>query len=142
MIFGGLYGASVFGLYGFLSLIGAPRFYDKLLCVPPLNLMVRVLDKVGTDWMRRWLGFSRVSMHAIHLGCLATTVKPGFHVRLGSSVRMDDDHWLCDHGDRWHPAPGKDPAFWEQACNAIAQSVHRVGRFLNTECERDRQIRA
>src|SRR5580658_3682684 len=45
IIFGGLYGVGVFAAYGALSWFGAPEFYDKLLCVPILNLTVRVLDR-------------------------------------------------------------------------------------------------
>ena len=33
-IFGAAYGAGVFALYGLLDSLGAPTFYDKLLCVP------------------------------------------------------------------------------------------------------------
>ena len=47
VIFGGLYGAGVFTAYGALSWFGAPEFYDKLLCVPVLNLSVRVLDRAS-----------------------------------------------------------------------------------------------
>jgi TPR repeat protein len=47
VIFGGLYGAGVFTAYGALSWFGAPEFYDKLLCVPALNLSVRALDRAG-----------------------------------------------------------------------------------------------
>ena len=39
-IFGVLYGLGVFALYALLGALGLPTFYDKLLCVPLLNLMV------------------------------------------------------------------------------------------------------
>lgn len=44
IIFGGLYGLSVYVLYWGLDLIGAPTFYDKLLFVPLLNLLVQRID--------------------------------------------------------------------------------------------------
>jgi hypothetical protein len=44
MIFGVLYGASTIVLYQLLGMFGLPTFYDKLLQVPLLNLMVRRLD--------------------------------------------------------------------------------------------------
>jgi hypothetical protein len=47
MIFGALYGFGVFGLYALLTWIGAPTFYDKLLCVPLLNLSVQWIDHVA-----------------------------------------------------------------------------------------------
>ena len=40
-IFGVLYGLGVFALYALLGALGAPTFYDKLLCVPLLNLRCR-----------------------------------------------------------------------------------------------------
>jgi hypothetical protein len=43
-LFGVLYGVGVFGLYSILGVAGAPTFYDKLLCVPLLNLSVRGID--------------------------------------------------------------------------------------------------
>jgi hypothetical protein len=44
-IFGVLYGLGVFALYAILSALGLPTFYDKLLCVPFLNLAVPAIDR-------------------------------------------------------------------------------------------------
>ena len=44
-IFGVLYGVGVFGLYSLLGPLGMPTFYDKLLCVPLLNLAVPAIDR-------------------------------------------------------------------------------------------------
>jgi len=44
LIFGALYGVGVFGLYALLGAAGVPTFYDKLLCVPLLNLGVQRID--------------------------------------------------------------------------------------------------
>ena len=53
-VFGVLYGLGVFGLYALLTALGAPTFYDKLLCVPLLNLMVPSIDRlVARDRRRR-----------------------------------------------------------------------------------------
>jgi len=46
LIFGILYGIGVFVLYSLLSAFGAPTFYDKLLCVPLLNLSVQWIDRM------------------------------------------------------------------------------------------------
>jgi hypothetical protein len=48
-IYGVLYGASVFVLYGLLDLLGQPTFYDKLLFVPFLNLGVRMIDRLASS---------------------------------------------------------------------------------------------
>ena len=45
-IFGIFYGTGVFLLYALLGALGAPTFYDKLLCVPLLNLSVRRIDSL------------------------------------------------------------------------------------------------
>lgn len=47
-IFGALYGTGVFVLYWLLTSIGAPTFYDKLLCVPLLNLSVKWIDRLAS----------------------------------------------------------------------------------------------
>ena len=52
-IFGALYGVGVFGLYWFLEAVGAPTFYDKLLCVPLLNLSVPLIDRLVRSLQRR-----------------------------------------------------------------------------------------
>jgi hypothetical protein len=46
LIFGVLYGLGVFGLYSLLAAMGAPTFYDKLMCVPLLNLSVPLIDRL------------------------------------------------------------------------------------------------
>ena len=48
-VFGVLYGLGVFGLYSLLEAVGAPTFYDKLLCVPLLNLSVQWIDRLVTS---------------------------------------------------------------------------------------------
>jgi TPR repeat protein len=44
-IFGAMYGVGVLALYALLGALGAPTFYDKLLCVPLLNLSVKWIDR-------------------------------------------------------------------------------------------------
>lgn len=44
-IFGAMYGGGVFILYALLEWAGVPRFYDKLLFIPVLNLMVPLIDR-------------------------------------------------------------------------------------------------
>ena len=46
VVFGAAYALSVIALYGLLGAAGAPRFYDKLLAVPVLNLLVPAIDRL------------------------------------------------------------------------------------------------
>ncbi len=137
VIFGGLYGISVFGLYSLLSLIGAPRFYDKLLCVPPLNLSVRVLDRIGASLDQSiatffqkihapsllWAGsprqknFAFMSIWIVLFGAMMTT---GF---VSTEVVGK-------------PHPGADPDFWARACDAhLHKACPTWVGLLNLECE-------
>jgi hypothetical protein len=45
LVFGVFYGGGVFGLYSLLGFLGQPTFYDKLMCVPLLNLSVPWIDR-------------------------------------------------------------------------------------------------
>ena len=72
ILFGGMYGAGVFGIYAGLGRMGAPTFYDKLLCVPPLNLTVQALDRAALAWTARlkfrWLDWSPRQANFGHMG--------------------------------------------------------------------------
>jgi len=55
LFFGVLYGASVIALYSVLGRLGVPTFYDKLLGVPVLNLMIRAIDQaVRSNALKRY----------------------------------------------------------------------------------------
>jgi Flp pilus assembly protein TadD len=55
IIFGVLYGLSVVGLISLLISLNLPGFYDKLLPVPILNLMILWIDKaVHSGWLKRF----------------------------------------------------------------------------------------
>ena len=55
IIFGVLYGSSVVGLIVLLMSLNVPGFYDKLLPVPILNLMIRGIDRAArSDLLKRF----------------------------------------------------------------------------------------
>lgn len=60
IVFGILYGLAVIGLYSLLGLFGAPTFYDKLLAVPALNLLVQFIDRTVASGALRALDPSRL----------------------------------------------------------------------------------
>jgi hypothetical protein len=103
VVFGAGYGAAVFGLYWLLGHFGAPTFYDKLLCVPLLNLTVQWLDRASTaltanfripDWTPRKWNFAYMGVWICLFAGMYTT---GF---------LEGTH------------PGANPEFWRRACVA------------------------
>ena len=53
IIYGVLYGTSVFALYVILERLGVPTFYDKLLPVPILNLLAGAIDRAAQSaWLK------------------------------------------------------------------------------------------
>ena len=101
IVFGSMYGAGVFGLYWLLGWLGAPTFYDKLLCVPPLNLTVRALDRASV--------------------ALAAKIRiPRWTPRVENFAYMGV--WVCLFGVMFGTGfleariPGSDSEFWRQAC--------------------------
>ncbi len=55
MIFGALYGLGNVAVYHVLHSAGAPEFYDKLLPVPILNVMIQLIDRAaGSQLLRRF----------------------------------------------------------------------------------------
>jgi len=132
IIFGTLYGVGVFGMYRLLSLVGAPEFYDKLLCVPILNLSVRVLDRLSAalavtfrpmlplhlpQWSKQKSNFAWMT---VWVSLFITMVSTGF-------LAKGKDH------------PGGNPEHWHQAC---LQGNHKACdtwvRTLNVNCQDDR----
>jgi hypothetical protein len=127
--FGILYGASVFVAYGALGWFGVPEFYDKLICVPFLNLTVRALDR-GSEAITTLLQTSnriwtwpprRVNFvfRGIWIFTFATMLAMGF-------LAHGKDH------------PGGTAGFWEQACSEKRwKSCKTWVRTLNVNCQRD-----
>ena len=119
-IFGALYGVGVFGLYSLLGAIGAPTFYDKLLCVPLLNLSVRRIDAVvglvqGTPLVTRWAPrWTPASANLAHMAIWIAFF--GLMTAVGAT---DGRH------------RGDSLPFWQQAC--AANRRHACDRLLQIE---------
>jgi len=119
-IFGVLYGVGVFGLYALLGALGLPTFYDKLMCVPLLNLMVPSIDRAV-----RSLG-DRPWIHAL-----------GLDPPLGRANLAHMGVWVIAFGvmtaaggaDGMHK--GDSLPFWQQAC--AADKPQACARLLRIE---------
>jgi hypothetical protein len=105
LLFGALYGAGVFALYALLGAAGAPTFYDKLLCVPLLNLSVRAIDagvaklRANPVWMRLPFDWIAYRPNLAHMSVWAVVF-----LTMSALGRTDGRH------------PGDSLPFWQQAC--------------------------
>ncbi|MEX2469415.1 MAG: hypothetical protein WD396_06650, partial [Pseudohongiellaceae bacterium] len=125
LFFGVLYGVGVFALYMLLGALGTPTFYDKLLCVPLLNLSVIAIDRAvrsidSEDWTNVWRNN--------WLGGRANLAHMAVWVLLFAGIsllgKMDGRH------------TGDSLPFWEQACaegrsNACARLVQLQQTYCN-----------
>ncbi|MGE3577033.1 MAG: tetratricopeptide repeat protein [Vicinamibacterales bacterium] len=104
ILFGVIYGASVVGLYWLLGALGVPTFYDKLLQVPLMNLMVRQLDAVTGRWPTAAPEPVRPAPRGRRLAYV--TVWALVFTGLSSTRALGDHH------------PGYTVPFWRNACTA------------------------
>ncbi|MDX1491767.1 MAG: hypothetical protein R3332_10800 [Pseudohongiellaceae bacterium] len=106
LVFGVLYGLGVFVLYTLLSLMGAPTFYDKLLCVPLLNLSVQWIDRMVGRWsdnqILNRLGLGVLPSKKSNLAHMAVWIL--FFGAMSALGKTDGKH------------VGDSLPFWEQAC--------------------------
>ena len=106
LAFGAAYALSVIALYGALGAYGQPRFYDKLLAVPVLNLLIRVLDRAGRSALARridpaalWRGLAGRARNLAYVGVWAAVF-----ILMSAAGGVGDTH------------RGNEVTFWRQAC--------------------------
>ena len=127
IIFGAIYGLSVVGLYLLLGGLGAPTFYDKLLQVPLMNLMIQRIDRVAQSNALAWLNPER----------LGTTLSPRkrslAYVSLWVIVfaALSASNGIGDHH------PGYTIPFWEKACRDNRDNACKnLAALLSGPCRR------
>ncbi|HAT16402.1 MAG TPA: hypothetical protein DCS76_01320, partial [Gemmatimonadetes bacterium] len=123
-IFGGLYGLGVFGLYALLGALGVPTFYDKLLCVPLLNLSVQRIDRLvrafersprGSRWRFEW------AAQRLNLAHMAVWIV--FFAAMTATGQTDGRH------------TGDSLPFWQQACAEERRNAcERLIQLESTYC--------
>jgi hypothetical protein len=135
-IFGAAYGAGVFFLYGWLDSQGAPQFYDKLLCVPALNLTVRALDRLSiavSAWFARQKWVTDGKLRPLQALSAWTPRQANFGF-MGIWVVLFG--YMIVTGFLGGKHPGSDPAFWQGACEAgQTKACHVLAQTLDVECQ-------
>ncbi len=123
IFFGILYGLSVVGLYALLGSLGAPTFYDKLLQVPIMNLMVKAIDRVAQSSALAWLNPERIGVR------FAPRMRSLAYVSMWVIVfgAMTAANGVGDHH------PGFSIRFWEQACSDGRRDACRNLAVLESE---------
>ena len=124
VIFGVAYGLGVFALYAVLGALGVPTFYDKLLCVPLLNLLVpsidRLVARIGNRPLIATLGLDPPLGHR-NLAHMAVWI--AFFAVMTVAGRTDGMH----RGDAL--------PFWVEACAADRpQACERLLRIEGSYC--------
>ena len=125
VVFGVAYAASVIALYGVLGALGHPQFYDKLLAVPALNLLIQAIDRAcRTPLARRidpaglWRGLAGARRNAAWVG-----VWTAVFVLLSAARGVGDEH------------PGNHVAFWRQACaDDLPNGCRHFGVLVSAYC--------
>ncbi|MBS0366910.1 MAG: hypothetical protein JSR67_13920 [Proteobacteria bacterium] len=106
-IFGALYGAGVFFAYALLEWGGVPRFYDKLLCVPLLNLGVQLMDRFAArSSLARLPPFARI-------GRLSPNAQNLLFMGLWTMLFV----WMSATDFIGKDHAGLHPDTWERACS-------------------------
>ncbi len=111
--FGVIYGVSVVGLYALLGWLGVPTFYDKLLQVPAMNLMIRAIDRLAQSTALAWANPGRLGVSLVPKMRSLAYVSLWVVVFVG----MTAANGVGDHH------PGFSIRFWEQACREGRQGA-------------------
>jgi hypothetical protein len=122
VIFGVLYGMSTISLYALLSAAGLPAFYDKLLQVPLLNLLIQSIDRVVRSAPLRRIDPARVARSLSgRRRNLAYISVWAIVFAIMTAAQGVGDH----HRGQWIP-------FWQQACGQNRREACRYLAVLHT----------
>jgi len=125
LVFGVLYGLGVFALYTILDIFGSPTFYDKLLCVPLLNLSVQWIDRavlpLRNNQLLERLGLGVTPSRRTNLAHMAVWIM--FFAAMSMMGKTDSRH------------VGDSLPFWAQACEeGRAHACDRMLLLESTYC--------
>ena len=126
VIFGVVYALSVIALYGILGAVGAPRFYDKLLAVPVMNLLVRGIDRGvrSTAFWRLTPGTDLYGVTGRRQHLAAVGVWTIVFIGMSAAQGVGDTH------------RGQWVTFWQQACaENRPNGCRHFGVLVSTYCD-------
>ena len=134
-IFGAAYGAAVFVL---VAPLGSLAFYDKLLCVPALNLTVRALDRASVA-LSAWIARQRWVTGGILRPLQALSAWTPQQANFGfMAIWVALFGFMFATGFIGGKHPGSDPAVWEKACAAgHAKGCEVLSRILDVQCQQN-----
>jgi hypothetical protein len=125
IIYGVIYGLGVVGCYWLLGAIGAPRFYDKLLPVPFMNLAVRAIDRFASQASMSWLNPARLgpSLAPMRRSLVWVSLWVVAFTGMSSAKALGDYH------------PGHTVPFWYQACEENRKGgCNNLGVLYSLNC--------
>lgn len=128
VIYGVLYAVFTIALASILEAVGAPSFYDKLLPIPILNIMVRRIDRAAVAAAvripARLLAFDQ-SLGAARHGLAVVALWVVTFLGMTAAGGLGDDH------------PGQYLPFWEKACTGgSARACVYVAVMETNFCDR------
>jgi len=147
---GMLYGLGVFVLYSVLGAIGVPTFYDKLLCVPLLNLSVQRIDRLvrsikdsapvirwSPDWTPARANLAHMTVWTLFFGTMtAVGATDGRHrgdtIPFWEQACAADRAGACDRLLQIESNYCADNAGW--ACNELGRHF-TIGTIVATDAE-------
>lgn len=122
-IFGAMYGAGVFFLYALLEWAGVPRFYDKLLFIPVLNLLVPLIDRYARNSRLAgvppfgWIGsLSPKRQNMLYMGIWIATFAAMYATQVVGPTH-----------------PGKSLDFWRSSCTEEMRNACRNLRAIYSD---------
>ena len=109
-------------LFEILEFYGQPTFYDKLLCIPLINLCVIYLDKLGAQFSGV---LASLKMSSYRLNLILMSVWIVIFIAWYSSGHVGRSH------------PGSQSQFWAQACSQDLRKACNTQHDLTlAECDK------
>jgi hypothetical protein len=125
IVFGVLYGLGIMATFALLRMADLPAFYDKLLPVPILNLLVRVIDRAAEAGRLKLVDFANFGqkLSAQQRGAAIVGIWACVFVATSAAKGVGDEH-----RGQWVP-------FWQETCEeGSARACDHLGILQQNLC--------